>query len=112
MRSGKVLTFAIALALLVVAFSATLSAQSITQGNVLGTVTDPSGAVITIATVTLKNNNTGARLTSTTNNSGFYEFSLIPPGSYTLTVTAPSYQGASQTLTASVGQVTTGNVRL
>jgi hypothetical protein len=112
MKFFKAITHMLALALLIVAFTATLGAQSITQGNVLGTVSDPTGAVIPNATVTLKNNNTGATLTRTTNNSGFYEFSLLSPGSYTLTVTAPSYQGVNQTLTATVGQVTTGNVRL
>jgi hypothetical protein len=90
----------------------TASAQSLTQGNILGTVTDPSGAVVPGATVTLKNDNTGATQTRTTNNSGFYEFALLPPGSYMLSVTAQSYQAASQRVSASIGQVTTNNVRL
>jgi hypothetical protein len=75
-------------------------------------VTDPSGAVVPNAAVTLKNNSTGATLTRTTNSSGYYEFALIPPGSYTLTVAAASYQGITQQLTATIGQVTTSNPKL
>ena len=108
----KIITHAIALTLLLMIPIVTASAQSLTQGNILGTVTDPSGAVVPGATVTLKNDNTGATLTRTTNNSGFYEFALLPPGSYTLSVTAQSYQAANQRVSASIGQVTTNNVRL
>lgn len=100
------------LALLCCGAASTLLAQSLTQGNILGTVTDPSGAVVPGATVTLKNDSTGAAQTRTTTNSGFYEFALLPPGSYTLSVTAPSYQGMTQNVTASIGQVSTNNVRL
>ena len=112
MLSRKIIAPTITLTLLFMLWSIAASAQSLTQGNILGTVTDPSGAVVPGATVTLKNDNTGATLTRTTNNSGFYEFALLPPGSYTLSVTAQSYQGASQRVTASIGQVTTNNVRL
>jgi len=90
MTYRKAITFAATLAFLIVTLSAMVSAQSLTQGNVLGTVTDPSGAVVSGATVTLKNESTGAMQTRTTNNSGFYEFALIPPGSYTLSITAPN----------------------
>ncbi len=112
MTYRKAITFAATLAFLIVTLSAMVSAQSLTQGNVLGTVTDPSGAVVSGATVTLKNESTGATQTRTTNNSGFYEFALIPPGSYTLSITAPNYQGVSQKVNASIGQVSTSNIRL
>ena len=100
-------------ALAAVLFAAVLlNAQSITQGNVRGTVTDPSGAVVPGATVTLKNTATGASQTRTTNGSGFYEFALLPPGSYSVAVTAPNYKEASQSVNVSVGQVTTNNIQM
>src|SRR5512146_964524 len=89
-----------------------LNAQSITQGNVRGTVTDPSGAVVPGATVTLKNTANGASQTRTTTGSGFYEFALLPPGTYTVAVSAPNYKAATQTVSVTVGQVSTSNIAL
>ena len=43
------------------------SAQSLVSGDVTGVVSDPSGAVIPNATVTLKNNGTGQTMNATTN---------------------------------------------
>ena len=104
-------TFFVALAL--VLFTAMqLNAQSITQGNVRGTVTDPTGAVVPGAKVTLKNISTGAAQTRTTNGSGFYEFALLPPGTYSVAVSAPNYAAATQTVSVAVGQVSTNNVKL
>jgi Carboxypeptidase regulatory-like domain len=104
-------TFFVALAL--VLFTAMqLNAQSLTQGNVRGTVTDPSGAVVPGATVTLKNTANGFTETRTSTGSGFYEFALLPPGNYTVAVSAPNYKAASRTVNVSVGQVTVSNVQL
>ena len=104
-------TFLLAFAVLVLA-ATQVFAQSITQGNIRGTVTDPSGAVVPNAQVTIKSTSTGATQTRSSNGSGFYEFALLPPGSYNLTVTAPSYQSATQAVSVAVGQVTTSNVKL
>src|SRR5512146_2224023 len=104
-------TFLVALA--AVLFTAMqLNAQSITQGNVRGTVTDPSGAVVPGATVTLKNTANGASQTRTTTGSGFYEFALLPPGTYSLAVSAPNYKPTTQTVTVAVGQVSTSDIKL
>jgi len=57
-----------------------------------GEVTDPSGAALTGATVTLKNGATGLQFTATTNNQGVYRFSEVPPGQgYTATFTAAGF---------------------
>ena len=68
-------------------------AQSLTSGGVTGTVTDPSGAAVPNANVTLKNNDTGATQNTTTNSTGAYRFALLNPGSYSLSVKAPGFQG-------------------
>jgi len=104
--------FVFALSLMLSVMAAQLSAQSITQGNIRGTVTDPSGAVVPNATVSLKSTTTGSTQTRTTNSSGFYEFALVTPGPYTITITAPSYQTLTQNVTVSLGQVTSSNVKL
>jgi len=50
-----------------------------------GTVTDTSGAVIPGATVIITNTATRATRQTATNSHGFYSFSILPPGSYTVT---------------------------
>src|SRR6185437_4243937 len=72
-------------------FSCVLNAQSTTSGDIAGSVTDPSGASIPDATVTIKNNGTGATNTATTNGTGGYRFSLLPPGTYMLSVTQSGF---------------------
>jgi Carboxypeptidase regulatory-like domain len=89
-----------------------LAGQSLTQGGVGGTITDPSGAVIPGAKVELKDLATGATQTRTTNGTGAYNFALVPPGSYSLTFSAPNYVTNTQTVQIAVGQVTTQDVKL
>jgi protocatechuate 3,4-dioxygenase beta subunit len=59
-----------------------LVGQSAGTGALTGTVTDPSGAIVSGATVTLANTQTGQERTTTTGTDGAYRFSLIPPGTY------------------------------
>jgi Ca-activated chloride channel homolog len=56
-----------------------------------GTVVDPTGAVIPNATVTLKDQNTGASRTVTTDAEGNYSVAGLPPGNYRVEVTAPGF---------------------
>jgi hypothetical protein len=63
-----------------------------TFGTVLGTVKDPSGSVVAMATVTLMNTGTSAEHTTTTNSNGGYEFVNVEIGNYKLTVDAPGFQ--------------------
>src|SRR5205823_4376030 len=65
------------------------------SGAILGTVTDPTGAVIPGATVTAKNSATNEVRTFTTDAEGFYRFSAVPNGTYTISVTAPSFRTAA-----------------
>ena len=72
----------------------TLSAYSSAQtatGDVLGGVTDASGAIVPGATVTLTNTGTREIRNFTTGATGEFTFSNLQPGSYTLTVTAPGF---------------------
>ena len=76
-----------------------LFAQAITA-KVLGTVTDPSGAAIPKADVTITNADTNVARKTTTDSSGNYEFPFLPVGAYTLSVTANGFQ------TTNVGRFT------
>src|SRR5688572_22273855 len=94
-----------------IAASSFASAQPIT-GEISGTVTDPSGAVVPQANVELVREGTSATRTSSTNQSGIFVFAALSPGTYKLKVSATGFKGFEQTgvvLTAndrvSVGQI-------
>src|ERR1700737_5015421 len=56
------------------------------RASIQGAVTDPQGAVVSDATVTLTNQETGQANTSTTNAAGVYNFNGLPPSVYTIKV--------------------------
>ena len=87
-------------------------AQSEVTGGINGTVTDPSGAVIAGATVTLSSSATGTALTAQTGATGGYSFVLVKPGAYTLNVTHSGFKQVSQQATVELGQTLMYNVRL
>src|SRR5437867_3430540 len=74
--------------------STTLLAQYGT-GTILGTVSDPTGAVVPSATVTARNTATNETRSFTTDASGDFEFRAILSGTYTITATAPSFKTAT-----------------
>jgi hypothetical protein len=69
----------------------TVLAQSASTGALTGTVTDPTGAVVQNAKITLRNYATNETVTATTGQDGLYRFSLLPPGEYELTVEAAGF---------------------
>lgn len=70
-----------------------LRAQSI-YGSITGTVSDQSGAVVPGAAVMLKNAATGEIRKSVTNNEGYFSYSSVPTGNYSLSVTLAGFQTA------------------
>ncbi len=59
-------------------------AQSTNSGDIRGTVTDSTGALLPGTTVTITNNNTGVTKVLTTNDAGLYDTSSIVVGNYKL----------------------------
>src|SRR3984885_6892076 len=113
MRKLTLCRFTVVLALLL-ALSPTESnyAQSTNSGDIRGTVTDSSGAVISGATVTALNTNTGISKDYITDQAGLYDTSSIVTGTYTITI---SKAGFSKTVRGPIPlQVgtTTGNAQL
>lgn len=82
--------------------------------SMTGDVTDPSGAVVPGATVTLSNPTTGLKFTQTTNGVGEYRFSDVPPGQgYEATFTAPGFTTvAIKNIYLTVATVRTQNATL
>lgn len=62
------------------------------NGTIVGTVTDPSGAVIPNATVTITNLDNGFIRTSVTNSTGSYSVPELPPGHYGVRVAATGFK--------------------
>jgi len=73
--------------------SASLFAQTF-RGTILGTVTDPQGAVVPGAKVTAHNVDTGLQRTTETSADGSYSLPELPIGTYTVTVTQSGFQTA------------------
>ena len=81
----------IALLALLVLFTSAAFGQ-VTSADILGTVTDATGAVVPNATVVLNNIGTNEKRTQNTNASGDYTFSLLPVGHYSISVKAAGFQ--------------------
>jgi len=77
-------------------FGRAASGQTGGQGAIQGTVTDPTGAVVSNATVTATDQASGVNTTRPSSSSGLYTISPIIPGTYTVTVTAPGFQTYKQ----------------
>jgi hypothetical protein len=81
--------------------------------SVRGTVTDPHGDVVVGANVVLANSESKRERTAKTGAQGEYQFVLIPPGTYTLKVTAPGFSSYEQKdLALLVNTPATANVQL
>jgi hypothetical protein len=77
-----------------------------------GVVQDPTGAVVSGATVSLHNAATGQTITTTSKGSGDYQLQQIPPAKYTITVTAPGFGSQEKFAELLVNQPATINFAL
>ncbi|HUK49232.1 MAG TPA: TonB-dependent receptor [Terriglobales bacterium] len=99
-------------ALLLAFFVTPALPQSLTSGDITGIITDQTGAALPGATVILKNDETGATQTLTTNGEGVYRFSLLNPATYTISAKAKGFQSGTRTIQVSIGQASTANIQL
>src|SRR5689334_13631581 len=70
-------------------------AQETTAG-LQGTVKDPSGAVVSNATVEVTGTALIGKKIVVTDASGYYRFANLPPGTYTMLVSAPNFRSIKQ----------------
>src|SRR3984885_5106559 len=79
--------------LLTIVFLFTSAAfAQLTTADIVGTVTDATGAVLPNAKVDVKNLATSVTRSSTTDDSGNYTFTLLQPGHYSITITAQGFK--------------------
>src|SRR2546428_8115358 len=76
-----------------------VKAQGLSGGAVTGIVSDPDGAVVPNATVTISNPITGYKRSVKTEADGTFRFNDIPPNNYQLNVSAVGFAPSTQTLT-------------
>ena len=112
MTVKKLITGLMAVLVIAAVMAPSLMAQSLISGDLTGTVTDPSGAVVSGATVTLKSDATGATRTATSTSNGTYRFSLLQPGSYTVSVTASGFSKSEAKTSVAIGQATIADVKM
>jgi len=88
-------------------------AQTAATGTVLGTVTDPSGAVVGSAQIELTNTATGTKSNATASAQGRYAFPAVTPGPYTVTARATGFRVTAVTgVNVEVNTSSTVNLKL
>jgi len=81
------------LVLAFVILAATSLAAQTFRGTILGTVTDPSGAVVPGAKVTVRNTQTGLERSTQTSANGSYSVPELPIGSYSVNISQSGFRG-------------------
>src|ERR1700678_916082 len=84
--------------------------QTVTTGDIAGTVADATGAVIPAATVTLKSLDTGETRTVQTNTEGAYRFIFLKPGNYSISAKTAGLASDTNKVLIEVGQVANLNL--
>src|SRR6266705_1711107 len=80
------------LGFLACALVVSLSNGQSNSGNIQGTVSDSTGAAVPKATVTVRNLDTGATVSTETTDAGLYSAPNLPPGRYAVTIEAPNFK--------------------
>jgi hypothetical protein len=85
----------LACGLLLTSFGAFRAYAQLTA-QITGTITDPSGAAVTMASVSVVNESTGIQWKAKTNQDGIYTVPLLQPGTYRIEVEAPGFRKMSR----------------
>ncbi|MGA7219683.1 MAG: carboxypeptidase regulatory-like domain-containing protein [Candidatus Sulfotelmatobacter sp.] len=101
------------IALSALLFSSVAFAQTtVATGSIVGTVTDPSGAVVSGAKVTVTNIGTNEVINLTSNSSGAFNSGALAPGNYKVQVTLKGFSTISENVVVQVGNTSTVNAKL
>jgi hypothetical protein len=87
-------------------------AISVNGGSIQGTITDPTGAIVPGASVTITGTDTGSVKVLTTDSAGFYSLGPLNPGNYSVAVVASGFQKTVVTTVVRTGTATSGNYKL
>src|SRR6267378_2877240 len=89
-----------------------LAQTTVSTSSIVGTVTDPSGAVVSGAKIAITNVATGQNIELTSNSSGSYNSGAIAPGTYKVQVSAKGFNKVDTTVPVQVGNTATVNTKM
>ena len=89
LRSGFIVSILLFFVLMGVAFAQRSTA------TLVGTVVDPTGAVVPNAKITITNKGTQEKRSAQTDANGYYTQAFLPPGTYSVTAEAPNFQAVT-----------------
>lgn len=113
MKTMKVMHFSAILALLFgIALLPERGFSQAISGDLVGTVSDTTGAVVPNATVTATNVATGIKISGKTNANGEYRFTNLPIGNYNLDVASTGLKGGLTNVAVQLNKTATANVTL
>lgn len=111
-KFANALTVVLAVSLLPRWVPALVAQTTVGTGSIVGTLSDPSGAVIAGARITIKNVNTGQVIELTTNSTGAFNSGVLNPGDYSSHISARGFSSAEVSTRVLVGNTATINIRL
>ncbi|MDP9039660.1 MAG: carboxypeptidase regulatory-like domain-containing protein [Acidobacteriota bacterium] len=83
-----------------------------TTAAIQGTVTDPTGAVVAGADITVKSDKLITPATTKSDSHGFYRFNALPPGAYSMTIAGGGMKATQNNITLVAGELPTLNIKL
>jgi Carboxypeptidase regulatory-like domain len=92
--------------------SVAFAQTTISTGSIVGTVTDPTGAVVGSARISIRNTATNQEISVTSNSSGAFNSGALEPGNYKVQVSAKGFSSTAETLVVQVGNTATFNPKL
>jgi len=105
--------FAVCMLLVGMGIAPLLLAQTtISTGSIVGTVADPSGAVVSGAKVTITSKATGQVIPTTTTSTGTYASGALTPGEYRVRVEGQGFKTSEFSVIVQVNTTSSGNVKL
>jgi len=111
-QTSKLIRFAIFITYVLLAATPLRAQSTVATGNVQGTLTDPSGAVVEGAKITITNKDTGQALHFTTSSAGAYNSGALVPGNYSVRAEASGFKTVEEGVIVKVGVVSGINFKL
>ncbi len=110
--AGLVVLALITLSVFLLTSVAGFAQTTVAQGSIQGTISDPTGAVVSGAKITISNKATGQVSTTTSTSSGTYNSGGLIPGDYLVRVEAKGFKTSQLPVVVQVAVTASGNIKL